>query len=139
MTIEAKLDSMSTQLAQLLQHVAEVRRTNVKLAAQYDSLRGDVNTIQDDMKSMRDDMKSIQDDMKSMRQDIHALDAKFDKNTQLLSGKIEHHVKVLREESMEQRTRFEDDRYIRDYRHREIVSRLDDVEERVARLEAQRS
>src|SRR5690606_17590668 len=59
--------------------------------------------------------------------------------TEFLSGKIEHHFGALREELMRDRTRFDEERYIRRFREQEIVARLDAVEVRVARLEAQSS
>lgn len=74
-----------------------------------------------------------------MQDDIRALDEKIDKRTEFLSGKIEHHFGALREELIRDRSRFDEERYIRRFREQEIVARLDAVEARVARLEAQSS
>lgn len=119
------LDAISKQVVQLLQHVGEVRQSTRRLEEQYDGLQSDMTSMRGEMKSMRDD--------------IRALDHKIDKRTEFLVGKIEHHVGALRVDMLRDRTRFDEERYIRRFRQREIEERLDDVEARVARLEAQSS
>lgn len=85
---------------------------------------------------MQGEMKAMQAEIKSMQKHLRASDGKIDTNTDFLAGKIQHHVSVLREKSMRDRTRFEEERYIRIFRQREIEQRLEDVEARLARLEA---
>lgn len=169
-----RLDAISKQVAQLLQHVGEVRQSTRRLERRYDGLHADVEsmrgeiismrsamktmrsemksmrsemkTMRSEMKIMRDDvnsmcgeMKFVHDEMNSMREEVRALDEKVDKRTEFLAGKIEHHVGALREDVLRDRIRFDEERYIRRFRQREIEERLKAVEARVTRLESQSS
>lgn len=143
MTDRELLESMSQQIGELVRHVAEVRSSNVKFDAQFkemrsdmDSMRGDMKAMRGDIDSIRGDIDSIRGDIDSIRGDIRALDKKIDDKIDFVAGKIDHFVAVFHEESARDRTRFEEDRYARNFQQRKIEQRLDGVEARLDRLEA---
>lgn len=70
--------------------------------------------------------------MEEMRGDIRALDAKVETKTDFLASKIDHFVELFSSE----RVRFEEERHLRLHAQSKTDRRLDDIEQRLERLEA---
>lgn len=107
-SINNRIESMSDQIGQLVHHVAEVRRTNVRLEA----------------------------DMAAMRDDICALDTKIEAKTDFLASKIDHFIDHFSVGQTRDRNRFEEERHFRSDAQRKTEQRLEDIEHRLERLEA---
>lgn len=117
MTVEERLDVLTNQIAQFVDHVAEVRQTNTRITKRLDQMQANMESMQVNMESMQVNIESLQGAIHSLNarfdgvdaelRSLHdkidsrteSLGAKIDKTAEFLTGKIEYHVRLLREEA----------------------------------------
>ena len=157
MSERALLESMSQQMAELVRHVAEVRRTHVELKAGLDGLRGEVGELKTDVAELKTDVAVLKTDVAELKTDVAELKSdvaqlKIDASQSKadvailrrelmdtrasLSSKIDHFVGFVSAEVMMNRTKIEEESFVRSGENRRISKRLTALEGRVTRLEA---
>lgn len=129
MTDQQFRDSMTRQMAELIHHVAEVRKSNT-------AIQIEVKEMREDLTALRKDVDGIKEEMRVMRVNITNLDGKVDKKTDALSDKFSHFLSSIAKDMAQDRARMDEKLYDDTMRHRTYEERFVAIERRLNQLES---